>query len=213
MKCLLVSILILFFSQYSFSQGQHPRPYLLDSFVDGTFFYQSAPPRTAKFNYHLVGQEIVMDFENKKVPVNNFPNLDSIHIGDRNFILVDGKAYEELIGQPTRLLVDHKYTSQIEANEGAYGTKSHAASVVVADQRIRPNDFYALEWNEGYELVNRTEYYIVEGDNWSKFNSPNQLGQIFKDRKKEIKKYASENNVDLHNTDQVKAMVLFAMGK
>lgn len=212
MRSLMRWIFIFIFpAGYLFAQDLHPRPYLLDSFVDGTLYYATAPPREAKFNYHLVGQEIVMDFENKKVPVNNFPNLDSVRIADRKFILVEGKSYEELIGGKIQLLIDYRFTSQIEANEGAYGTKSHAAAVVVADQRIRPNDFYSMEWNEGYELINRSDYYIVRDGEWSKFANFNQLGQIFKDKKKEIKQYVSDHNVELHNVNQVRDLVLFAL--
>jgi hypothetical protein len=187
-------------------------PYLLDSFVDGTLYYKASPPRNAKFNYHLLGQEVVMDFNDNKVPVNSFPNLDSVHIGDRNFILVEGKSYEQVIQGPVQLLMDYKYTSQIEPNTGAYGTKSHAAAVVVADQRIKPNDFYALTWNEGYELVNRSEFYIVQNDKWSKFSTANQLGQIFKDKKNEIKDFASQNKTNFNSTEDVKELVNFILG-
>ncbi len=198
-------------SLYSQDEGKLT-PYLLDSFVEGTLYYRTAPPRNAKFNYHLVGQEVVMDFNNNKVPVNNFPNLDSVHIGSRNFIIVDGKSYEELIKGPVQLLMDYRFTSQIQPNEGAYGSKSHAASVVVADQRIRPNDFYALEWNEGYDLINRSEAFIVENGKWSKFDNVNQLSQIFKERKKEIKEFASSNKITFHNPEDVKKIVEYILG-
>ncbi|MCB0686879.1 MAG: hypothetical protein KDC53_10145 [Saprospiraceae bacterium] len=207
-----LSVLVIWSSQIE-AQNK-PKPYLFENFMEGTLFYATAPPRTAKFNYHLVGQEIVMDFENKKVPVNNFPNLDSVQVGDHTFIVVDGKSYEKLIHSPIQLLVDYKYTSQIEANEGAYGTKSHAAKVVVANQRIGPNDFYALEWNEGYELVNRSDYIIVSADGkWSKFNSVNQLAQIFKDRKKEIKAYASEHKTEFTQVGDIEKLVQFAISQ
>ncbi|MBK8506671.1 MAG: hypothetical protein IPL46_33485 [Saprospiraceae bacterium] len=212
MKVFSVTWLFFFCILYVFSFGQEkPRPYLLDTFTDGVLYYSSALPRKAKFNYHLVGQEIVMDFNNNKVPVNQFPDLDSVHIGNRNFILLDSKSYELLIRGPVQLLMDHKYTSQIEANEGAYGTKSHSTSVVVADQKIKTNDFYATEWNEGYELINRTDYYIVEDGSWQKFTGANQLVQIFKAKKKEIKEFVSEHKTDFHNRDDVKKIVLFAL--
>lgn len=196
----------------SFGQDvMKPKPYLLDTFTEGVLYYATTPPRNAKFNYHLVGQEIVMDFNNNKVPVNNFPNLDSVHIGNQNFILVDGKSYLQIWNGPVQVLMDYKYSSQIEANEGAYGTKSHSAGVVVADQKIRANDFYATEWNEGYELVNRTECYIVENGKWEKFTGVNQLSQIFKTKKKEIKEFASQHKTDFHNPEDVRKIVLFAL--
>ena len=88
---------------------------------------------------------------------------------------------------------------------------SLADGVVVADQKIKPNDFYSMEWNEGYELINRTEYYIVKDGKWSKFNNVNQLGQIFKDKKKEIRTFASENKIQFDQTEDVEKLVRFTV--
>ena len=186
-------------------------PYLLDSFVEGKLYYKEKPPREAKFNYHLVGQEIVMDFNGKKVPVNNFPNLDSVRVGSHNFVLIEGRSYELLLRGEVDLLLDYRYTSQQEAVEGLYGTKSHTQGVVVANKTLKPNDFYSLKWNKGYELVNRSDFYIFQDGKLSKFGNVKQLTQIFKNKKKLIKDFASQNNTDFHKADDVTQIVRFIM--
>lgn len=186
-------------------------PYLLDSFIEGSLYYKGKPPRVAQFNYHLVGQEIVMDFNEKKVPVNNFPNLDSVRIGDHLFCLKDGRSYELLIPGSVELLLDYRFTSQQEANEGLYGTKSHTQGVVVANKTLKRNDYYSLHWNEGYELVNRSEFYISENGTSSKFGNANQLGQIFKSKKKQIKEFSNQEKIDFAKSEDVIKIVRFIL--
>ncbi|NND35444.1 MAG: hypothetical protein HKN76_22845 [Saprospiraceae bacterium] len=206
----LVVIASLIYFQIAGQEAANPSPYLLDSFVDGTLYYAGKPPREAKFNYHLVGQEIVMDFNEKKVPVNNFPNLDSVRIGPHNFILIDGKSYELLINDKFQLLLEYRYTSQQQANEGLYGTKSHTQGVVVANKSLKPNDFYSLKWHKGYELVDRSEFFIWQEGEMQKFGNVNQLAQIFKNKKKEIKEFASKNKSDFSRIEDVEKIVRFA---
>lgn len=186
-------------------------PYMLSSFVDGTLYYSHAPERTAKLNYHLVGQEIVMDFNDSKVSVNKFPNLDSVRIGDRLFVLREGKSYELLHGGDIEFLANHRHTSHRAAEEGLYGTRAHTGGVVVVNKTVLPNDFYSEKWNKHYELANRLEYLVVRNGKVTEVNSIAKFSAVFKNKKKEIRKFASEHKINYFDTDQMLDLYLFSI--
>ena len=186
-------------------------PYLFPEFMTGTLFYQSAPSKDAKLNYHTLGEEMILEHRNLKVPINDMEGLDSIHLDDRTFIRREGKFFELLISHPDELVVQHRSSSQLEARTGAYGSKSHTSQIVTMLDEVRQPDFYDLEWKGEYEIVNRMAFWLRQDGAPQKASNLKQIGQIFPEKKKALRKFAAEHKIDFLKPEDVKKLVLFCL--
>ncbi len=184
-------------------------PYLLDSFSLGAIYYKTGENREASLNFHRVTQEVVIEFNEKRVPIPDFSKMDSVDMDGHVFVFAEGRPMEILLYNPVSLYADHKCTSQLMPNAGAFGVKSHSTKVVT-EKRERVG-VYTWQLDNGYEIKDRTVFWLVLDDQWNKFGNVKQLGQLFSAKKKLLKKYADEHDIDFGNSADVREIVSFAV--
>lgn len=207
-----ISIFLFLFVTITQGRAQKAEtPYLLDSFVLGIIYYKTGENREASLNFHRVSQEVVIDFEGQRVPLSDFSKMDSVDIAGHVFVYAEGRPMEILMQEPLMLYIDHKCTSRLEPNAGAYGVKSHSTKVIT-ETREGPGKYY-WKLDDGYEIRDKTECWIERNDQWSKFTNVKKLGQLFPAKKKILKDYANAQKVDFTNASHVLNIVAVALEK
>ena len=193
------------------SEFSKPSPYLIPDFESGILYYQQTEPQTAELNYHKISEEMVIKHRDLMVPINDIQTVDSIRLANRLFIKKNDKFYELLSNAAMQLLVQHRATSQRAAKTGAYGSKAHTGGVASPLEIDKTIDFYALHWPDQQDIVNRTEYWVVDGETWHKANSLKQWIAIFPDKKKQIRSFVSEHGLKVQSTADMKKILDFAL--
>jgi len=186
-------------------------PYLLDSFATGFIYYQSGDRSEAMLNFHKVTQEVVIEFNGQRVPLPDFSKMDSVEVSGHVFVFADGRPMEVLRRHSPQLFADYKYNSQLIPNGGAYGVKSHSTKVVT--EKREGVGVYTWHLDDGYELTDRTVFWIVQNGEWNKFNNVRQLGQLFPEKRKALKRYADNQELDFANVSDIRELVSVAIGE
>lgn len=186
-------------------------PYLLADFSSGILYFAGRTTQTVSLNYHKVSEQLVMAHLNSKLPIEDITTLDSATIGAHTFVKSDGRLLEQLIASPNQLLVRHRATVQLEAKEGAFGTKSQSTNVdrVVLGQEVAGN--YDLRWSDEYRFVAHTEVWFVRDGVLHKANNAGQVGSIFPEIRKEIKNFVAAQNIDFDNSRDIRKVFLFCL--
>ncbi len=208
--CCYLATANLLFSQKE--AGDKPSPYLFPEFQEGTLFYRSTTPQTAALNYHKISQEMVMKLREHMVPINDIETVDSIHLDAATFVRIDDRFYEQLAAAEMQLLVQHRSTSQEATKTGAYGQTAHTGGVEVHGAIEKRIEFYALHWEDHKNIIDRTEYWVKDGDKWHKANNFKQLANIFTDKKKQLKTFVSENKLRLDRPADLARAFKFCVG-
>ena len=154
---------------------------------------------------------MVMELREHKVPINDIETVDSIVLQTSSFIKIDEKFYEQLLATPMQLLIQHKSTSQATAKTGAYGSKAHTGGVVTPLTYEKPIKFYELNWEDHQSVIDRTEYWVKDGDQWHKANTAKQLASIFPEKKKALRSFISENKLRFDRPSDIKKALLYCL--
>ncbi|NND33189.1 MAG: hypothetical protein HKN76_11415 [Saprospiraceae bacterium] len=184
-------------------------PYLFAEFTTGTLFYSENRHSEVLLNYHRIKDQMVVAQVNARIPIDDIERLDSVRIDGHVFIKKEGSWLEIRRSKKHDLLIKHHATMQIEAKEGAFGTKSHSTQVnqVAFGDQVAGN--YDLIWSEEYKFLPRNEYFFITNAGLHKANNLSQVAKIFAKHKKAIKNYALNMKVDFKSPDQVHQLFLF----
>lgn len=196
------------------SKKQEPvTPYQLPDFSPGVLFYTNQTTQNVYLNYHKATEQIVLDHASTKLPIEDITNLDSVKIGGHIFIKSDDRWLEQLLSPPNQLLVRHRATVQLESKEGAFGTKSQSTNIdrVLLGDQVAGN--YDLRWSDEYRFISHTETWFVKDGVLQKANGVGQIGSIFPEIKKEIKKFVSSEKIDFDDVMDIKKVIMFCRGQ
>ena len=194
------------------SQTTEPNtPYLFPVFLPGTIYFTQSDPKEVILNYHMLKQQMVVAQSHVNIPITDISAIDSVLVGKQIFIKKSGQWREQLIPPPHQLVVGHHASLQLEAKEGAYGTKSHSIQV---DQMFFGDEVagnYDLLWSDEYKFVVRREYFFLRDGQMKKTNNMKQIIKLFPNHKKSIKDYAASRKVDFKQPDQVRLLFSFCL--
>ena len=154
---------------------------------------------------------MVMKLREHMVPINDVNTVDSIRLDDMTFVRIDDKFYQQLAVSGMQLLAQHRSTSQAATKTGAYGQTAHTGGVEVHGEVERLAEFYALHWEDQRQIIDRTEYWVKESDNWHKANNFKQLAAAFPSKKKQLKGFIGEHKLKLDRPQDLKRAFEFCV--
>ena len=209
------SYLLFFMIVFSFSRvsGEElANGMLFPRFEEGTVIYKDGRTVKASLNYNTVEEEMLFKNPDGSILALDDPGkVSAISIGNRFFEYASRDAfYERIPVDSVFLYVQWKSTLISEGKGSGYGGRSQAAAVTnIGTLSNQTGNYTRFNLDEEFKVKSECSYYLKLKNKWKRFNSAKTLGKLFKGHGEEIERFASEENIDFKNPEDVKRIIAF----
>ena len=201
--CVLISC-VTGISAYAQQERTEPGHYLFPEFTSGVVLMKTGNRTSALLNYNSLTEEMVFDNNGQKraIAENEMMQIDTVFIGDRKFIVLNGKFVECLHQAGWDLYAEYKCRVREPGKAAGYGTTSETAAVESYSSLHYGGKVYDLKLPD-YEVDPYFNYLLNRNGEISKFVNMKQLKNIYKDRKDMFKEYTKGHKVDYDNKQSI----------
>jgi hypothetical protein len=165
----------------------------------------------AVLNYNLLSEEMLFNQRGKILAIGAdiIDSVDSVIIGERRFVVFNGKFVEVLLEGDKNLYAEYKCSLIMPGTPSAYGTTNETASTKAYSALYSGGMMYELKLPDGYKTRPYIHYWIKQGVKMEKFANIKQLSKILKSEVSKIKSYYRSTKVDFNNPSTVRGLVDF----
>jgi hypothetical protein len=182
---------------------------LLPRFTNSLVKMKSGEKRRAVLNYNLIDQEMVFMQRGQFYVLDDPQLIDTVYMANRTFVPFEKGFYELAVAGPATLFIQHKAYAESLGVPTAYGARSQTTSYNYVKMIFGGNGAINLRFPDEFGIVDDTEYWIKKDGVMFNFKSQRQFFKIFPEKKKEIDRYISENQVDFKNKQDVISLVQY----
>lgn len=186
--------------------------YVFPEFQNGTIFMKDGTRIDIPLNYNSASEEIVFIRNGKKLALADemIPNVDSVLIQNKKFILEDDTFIEIVSGINYDVLIAYKCKVSEPQPDGDYGVKSRTASIKTYYRALGPGGIYELTLPEDLIVRPYIEYQLKVDGQTHYFKSERQLLRLYSHKRDKIKEYTNNNKkIDIDNTASVTEFIQF----
>lgn len=186
-------------------------PFLLEQFEEAEVYFHDGTRYLEKINYNLItNQFYFIDKTSKAIQVVSNPqDIYMVKVKERCFYQEKGYAVEILPTSPP-LFVQYKAHIRKEADKGAYGTTSETTAVRTFGGFSFDGSRYDLN-PESLIVGKRYQHYWLEKKGKRKsFKNFKQFLKLYPEHKEALKQFIEENDLDIDNVENVKALCIHA---
>lgn len=213
MKKLYLSVIFILLVTTLFAQSRTVEltHYLLPEFTPGTVIMKDRSQNFAVLNYNLLSEEMLFNQRGKILAIGAdiIDSVDSVIIGERRFVVFNGKFIEVLMEGDKNLYAEYKCSLIMPGTPSAYGTTNETASTKAYSALYSGGMMYELKLPDGFKIRPYINYWIKQGYKMEKFVNIKQLSKILKAKDSNIKSYCRANKVDFKNPSTVRSLVDF----
>jgi len=197
----------------STSYAQHPIQtvklvqYVFDEFMPGTVKLKSGETSIRNLNYNIITNEMVFKENEKFAAIANPENVDTVYIADRKFIPLNNKFYEVLVMGKMPLLEEFTASVIEPGTSIGYGSTTESGAASSYQSLIRDGGAYGLKLPDGFKVMPKQAFFILQNGKLEKMGNEKQLAKIFPDKKDMIKSLVKKNNTNFSKREDVVAMV------
>lgn len=191
------------------SKDNKSNHYLYPEFRQATVKMKSGKVQQASMNYHLVTEEMIYPGTSRMLAVDQLETIDTILIGEHRFIPFGNKFYEQLYQGKVPLFIQHKRNLSPGGTPVGYGATSQTAAVSSIKSLSASGRIYDLKLPEDMVISEASLYWIIWNNKMESFLNERQLLRIFPEKKKEIKMFLNENEIDFKNRDHMVLLMGF----
>ncbi len=179
--------------------------YLLPEFTQGTILMKDGKENKALLNYNSLTEEMIFNNKGQMLAIGDteLAQTDSVFIGKRTFILLNGKFVELLAHSTFDLYAEHKCDVIPPGSPAAYGGTSQTSSTTSYSSLATGGRLYDLKLPDDYTVKPYTYYWIRKNGELNKFISLNQLMKLNKDKKDLFKAYVKKNDVKFDDQESI----------
>ncbi|MCF8222386.1 MAG: hypothetical protein K9J25_04505 [Bacteroidales bacterium] len=210
-KPLLAGILFaLLFSSVSFSQikvSDDIPQYLFNRFTDGLVVKKSGEKVVAELNYNIATQEMIFKQDGQFLALGNLNSIDTVYLNNMVFIPSDNIFLELAVSGKINLLVQFSGTARVKGEDLGYGVSSETSRVTSMSSISNGGALYNLDLPDNIEITRNITYYVRQGEEMERFVNERAFARLFRDKKKKIKNYIKDNNLDFDNYSHVVQVV------
>lgn len=184
------------------AQSSPNAPFLFQSFIEGKVYFKSGKTETSMLNYDTKAQTVLFSNNNQYWILDQLPLIDSITIGQRKFVPVDTKVYEE-VGRSgdTLLLVTYRARTKPKASTvdhtGSNTQNAGAVSNTVSDYYLGRN----YKANSSLEVI--PSYWVLQGRKLFKVNTARQWKTIYPEGEDFISGFFKSNSLRASDPDDM----------
>ena len=164
---------------------------------------------SAVMNYEKTEEQMIILRNGQFFLFKDKQAVDTILIGDRNFVPAETGFYEVLVNAPVSLFMQHKGRLESSGSTVAYGTKSNTAGITHISTIYGPEGAIVLKIPENYKVIDVSAMWINKDGNMNKVSNKKQFLTLFADKKSDLDQYIKKNNTDFGKADDVTRLVLF----
>lgn len=183
---------------------------LFPEFRDGSVLMKNKSVVYAPLNYDCVNQKMNFMQNGQRMILEGLQLIDTIFIDKRKFITHQEKIREVIpVNTNSSLYIEWKTKVVNKGKKGAMGMVTHSGTVQKLDLHTLQNDKPDYTDIYIYDLIPENTYYIYENGKQRKFNNLKTLCKIYAKKQEQIKSYASENNLNIQNPNDVITLLEF----
>lgn len=216
-KSLFAGILFaLLFSTVSFSQikvSDDIPQYLFNRFTDGLVVKKSGEKVVAELNYNIATQEMIFKKDGRFLALGNLNTIDTVYLNNMVFIPYDNMFLEFAVSGKIDLLVQFSGTARVKGEDVGYGVSSETSRVTSMTSITNGGALYNLDLPDNIEITRNITYYVRQGEEMERFVNERAFARLFRDKKKKIKNYIKDNNLDFDNYSDVVQVVTWLNGE
>ena len=206
-------IFLLFASCICCAQSDAGRisPYLFEKFMPAEVFFKDGSRYKETMNYNLLTNKFCFleKTTNKIQEVTNPEDILSVKIDGRVFFQENNYAIEVLPTNPP-LFVQYKAHIRKEADKGGYGSTSETTAVSTY-AGVNANGMRYDFSMEALIVGKRYQHYWLEKNGKRKaFKNFKQFVKLYPKQKTVLEKFIKENQLDIDNVEDVKALFIHA---
>jgi len=182
---------------------------LLPRFTNSLVKMKSGEKRRAVLNYNLIDQEMVFMQRGQFYVLDDPQLIDTVYMANRTFVPLEKGFYELAVTGPATLFIQHKAYAESLGVPTAFGARSQTTSYNYVKMIFGGNGAINLKFPDEFTIADDTEYWIRKDGVMVSFKSQRQFLKIFPEKKKEIDRYISENQVDFKNKQSIINLVQY----
>lgn len=186
--------------------------YRFTRFNDGVAIFKNGGKTTARFNYHLLNQEMQFLAENGDTLSLADPfSIKSITMDSNLFYYSNG--YLEVMVNHEHLKLGKKIKLDVSAEKiGAYGQASPSGSIRSPNKLILQNTGKNLSLNQDLLIRKEFSYYWLDEYNIVlKATKANLLKLLPPDKKNNIEEYLRKNKIDFTKEEDLKKLLQYSV--
>ena len=193
------------------SDAEKISPYLFEKFMPAEVFFKDGSRYKETMNYNLLTNKFCFleKTTNKIQEVTNPEDILSVKIDGRVFYQENNYAIEVLPTNPP-LFVQYKAHIRKEADKGGYGSTSETTAVSTY-AGVNANGMRYDFSMEALIVGKRYQHYWLEKNGKRKaFKNFKQFVKLYPKQKTVLEKFIKENQLDIDNVEDVKALFIHA---
>lgn len=194
------------------AMGQSPKQetFLFPDFVKGHLVFANQSTADVELNFDTAGQTLYYIRGNDVMELTNLPDVRTLTVGDRHFVMHDGLLCEiyDLMGE--KLLVNWKFRNVNKGSKGALGTTTQNRVDVLwtSGSRATEDDRTGEHSLDIWHLRCENTYFITVDGRDCRIRKVNDLYKAFPDVAPSLKAFARENRLLMTSAED--AFKLFA---
>ena len=183
--------------------------YLFPEFTKGTIQMKDGKAYPSMLNYNSMTEEMVFEENGKRLAVSKamVDQVDTVTIGDRKFISMNG-VFLELIHHSTfDLYIEHKCHIKEPGKPSGYGGTSETSAITSYSSLISDGLVYDLKLPDGYSAKPYFYYWLKKEGRYLTFANIGQLKALYPDKKELSKEFTKQNKVKYDDQDTIIQMI------
>ncbi len=214
-RLVLLFVVGLTFSLFSFAQEADPDQYLFPTFQPGQVMYKDGRVFNVSLNYNLVSNRFIFIDTYDNNILKEFAELDKlglVKVDDRNFHINNkGEAIEILQVENPRILVEYRGKVKDLGQKAAYGGRSQTSAIESLSSFQSGGQHYRLEGDPRYVVSGMERRYQVDTPKKMRsFSNAKQFVKIYPKHKDTLEKFIKEQKVNFDSTKQVVTLCNYA---
>lgn len=184
--------------------------FLFNDFENGIVLMKSGAKYTGLLNYNILAEELIYKDNGKILAVGkeDVEKMDTVFIGDRKFLALNGRWVELLYHSDYELFAEHKCKLTDPGKRVAYGGTSYTAATDSYSSFYSGGRMYKLDLPD-YETKRSTNYWLNKKGELHLFIKTKQLAKIYQGKEQLIKEYTRTHEVNFENPESIIQLVKY----
>ncbi|MGB8358665.1 MAG: hypothetical protein WCD55_08620 [Bacteroidales bacterium] len=193
------------------NRGKELSHYIFPEFTPGVVLMKSGIEHNVLLNYNSLTEEMIFDEKGKKlaIPKEEQERIDTVFIGDRKFITLNGKFVELLYHSKCDLYAEHRCNVKYPGKAAGYGGTSETTAVDSYSSFYSRGIMYELKLPDGFETRPYIIYWLNKNGKMEKFVSMRQLTKFYNDKEVLLKDYVSNHEVTYDNPESIGRLIKY----
>lgn len=177
--------------------------YLFNRFSEGLVVKKSGEKVVAELNYNIATEEMIFIQDDSYLALGNLNSIDTVYLNNMVFLPADDKFLELAVTGKIDLLVQFSGTARVAGEDVGYGSTSETSRVTSMSSITSSGALYQLDLPDNIKISRNITYYVKQDGELERFVNERAFMRLFREKRKQIKEYINENNLDFDNYGDV----------